>query len=79
MAFVSALAFCRDRRFVHGWRGRGWRLSADIKVSGSDTGFYPPMGEQARNIKATLFEDYDSDVKSRPADCYIIGNALSAR
>ena len=24
-----------------------------------------------------MFEDYDSDVKSRPADCYIIGNALS--
>ena len=55
------------------------RLAAECgyKVSGSDTGFYPPMGEQARNIKATLFEDYDSDVKSRPADCYIIGNALS--
>ena len=55
---------------VRSWLGaRGWRLSADIKLAAADTGFYPPMGEQARNIKATLFEDYDSDVKSRPADC----------
>ena len=33
LCVVSALAFCRDRRFVHGWRGAAWRLSADIKLA----------------------------------------------
>ncbi len=55
------------------------RLAAERghQISGSDTAFYPPMGEQAHAIGATLYTDYNADVNSRPADCYIIGNAVS--
>ena len=46
-------------------------------VSGSDNHFYPPFGEQARLLKATLFEGYDGDCAQRPADLYLVGNAVS--
>lgn len=47
------------------------------EVSGSDTAFYPPMGDYAKSLNIPLYEDYDASVQQRPADLYIIGNALS--
>ena len=51
--------------------------SAGYEVSGSDINFYPPMGQAARDLGVPLFTGYDADVRARPADCYIIGNAVS--
>lgn len=50
--------------------------AAGYSVSGSDRSFYPPMGEQAKALKVPLFEGYDADVTMRPADCYVVGNAV---
>ncbi len=55
------------------------RLAKELghEVSGSDRAFYPPMGDAARALGVPLFEGYDADADLRPADCYIIGNAIS--
>jgi len=47
------------------------------KVSGSDRDFSPPMGNAVKASGAELFIGYDATVHDRPADCYIIGNAVS--
>ena len=47
------------------------------EISGSDRDFVPPMGDAAKALGAPLFTGYDADVMARPADCYIIGNAVS--
>ncbi|MDM5148185.1 UDP-N-acetylmuramate:L-alanyl-gamma-D-glutamyl-meso-diaminopimelate ligase [Candidatus Persebacteraceae bacterium Df01] len=46
-------------------------------VSGSDAAFYPPMGTQAQALGVPLFTGYDATVETRPADCYVVGNAVS--
>lgn len=55
------------------------RLAAELghQISGSDRAFYPPFGEEAHRTGATLHTDYQTTVQERPADCYIIGNAIS--
>ncbi len=55
------------------------RLAAELgyDISGSDQAFYPPMGDAARALGAPLFSGYDACAQSRPADCYIVGNAIS--
>ena len=55
------------------------RLAAELghEVSGSDSAFEPPMGGAARALNIPLFEGYDADAESRPADCYVFGNAIS--
>ncbi|MGI9298161.1 MAG: UDP-N-acetylmuramate:L-alanyl-gamma-D-glutamyl-meso-diaminopimelate ligase [Gammaproteobacteria bacterium] len=47
------------------------------EIAGSDRAFYPPFGEIARSLRVPLFTGYDATAKDRPADCYIIGNAVS--
>ena len=55
------------------------RLAVELghEVSGSDRAFYPPMGDAARALGVPLFEGYDANTNSRPADCYVIGNAIT--
>ena len=55
------------------------RLALDkgLQVSGSDANFDPPMGDVARALGCPLFSGYDADVKSRPANLYVVGNAIS--
>lgn len=52
-------------------------LEAGFTVSGSDLSYAPPMGDMARALNAPLFDGYDATADSRPADCYVIGNAVS--
>ena len=46
-------------------------------VCGSDRAFYPPFGDAARQSGAKLYEGYEATVVDRPADLYIVGNAVS--
>lgn len=50
---------------------------AGFVVSGSDCAFYPPFGDMARALNIPLYEGYAADVRSRAADCYVVGNAIS--
>ncbi len=52
-------------------------MQLGFEVSGSDRDFYPPMGDTAKSLGVPLFVGYDADVDARPADCYIVGNAIS--
>ena len=52
-------------------------MEKGFKISGSDRAFYPPFGDAARALGAPLFSGYDATAESRPADCYVIGNAVS--
>ena len=47
------------------------------EVSGSDRAFYPPFGTAVREMGVQLYEGYDAEIGERPADLYIIGNAIS--
>lgn len=46
-------------------------------VSGSDSAFYPPGGDSARQLGITLYESYEAAARDCRADLYVIGNALS--
>ena len=46
-------------------------------VSGSDAAFHPPMGDAVRALGVPLFSGYDADCDARPADLYVVGNAVS--
>ena len=50
---------------------------AGFQISGSDRPLHPPMDEQVRRLDAPIFTGYDADVAARPADCYVVGNAIS--
>ena len=52
-------------------------LEAGCEVSGSDAAFDPPMGDAARALGVPLFAGYDADCDARPADLYVVGNAVS--
>ena len=47
------------------------------EISGSDASFDPPMGDAARALGCQLFSGYQADVAARPADLYVVGNAVS--
>ena len=51
--------------------------SLGYEVSGSDINYYPPMGQAARDLGVQLYTGYEADISARPADTYIIGNAVS--
>lgn len=55
------------------------RLSLELgyQISGSDRAYYPPMGGEARKLNAPLYDGYDADCAERPADLYIVGNAIA--
>lgn len=55
------------------------RLALELghSVSGSDRAFYPPFGDAVRQLDCELFEGYDSDCRTRPADLYLVGNVVS--
>ena len=50
---------------------------AGMEISGSDANFDPPMGDAARALECELHSGYDADVGARPADLYVVGNAVS--
>ena len=47
------------------------------EVSGSDEAFQAPMGDVVRGLGCRLYEGYGATVDERPADCYLVGNAIS--
>ena len=55
------------------------RLASELgyAVSGSDDSCWPPMDAQIRDAKVDFYRGYDAAVEDRPADCYLIGNAVS--
>ena len=55
------------------------RLARELnyEVSGTDSAFYPPMNSQLRALNIKCHQGFDADIKSRPADIYIVGNAIS--
>ena len=46
-------------------------------IAGSDAAFYPPFGDEVKKLNCPLYQGYDADCHDRPADLYIIGNAIS--
>ena len=52
-------------------------LEKGLEISGSDANFDPPMGDVARALGCPLFAGYDADVGARPAELYVVGNAIS--
>ena len=55
------------------------RLASELgyAVSGSDDSCWPPMDAQIRDAKVDFYRGYAAAVEDRPADCYLIGNAVS--
>ena len=50
-----------------------------IDVSGSDTGFYPPIGDVLKNAGVKTFQGYSADRPkelSRRPDLVVIGNVI---
>ena len=47
------------------------------KVTGCDTGVYPPMSEQLRALGIELVEGYDADQLAIGPDMFVIGNVVS--
>ncbi len=48
-----------------------------FSISGSDNYFYPPMGDAVQALNCPLYTGYFDSCSNRPADLYIIGNAIS--
>lgn len=46
------------------------------RVSGSDTAFYPPMGDQLRDQEIELYKGYSSDNLAQKPDYVVIGNVI---
>ncbi len=49
---------------------------AGHKVTGCDTGVYPPMSDQLRALGIDLIEAYDADQLALKPDTFVIGNAI---
>ena len=55
----------------------GLLVEAGFQVSGSDTAFYPPMGDQLKNLPIRLHEGFKAqNLKPKP-DLVVIGNVAS--
>ncbi|GKT23988.1 UDP-N-acetylmuramate:L-alanyl-gamma-D-glutamyl-meso-diaminopimelate ligase [Acidovorax sp. SUPP3334] len=50
---------------------------AGHKVTGCDTGVYPPMSDQLRALGIELIEDYGADQMAFAPDLFVIGNVVS--
>ena len=50
---------------------------AGHKVTGCDTGVYPPMSDQLRALGIELIEGYGSDQMALSPDVFVIGNVVS--
>lgn len=50
---------------------------AGHKVTGCDTGVYPPMSEQLRGLGIELIEGYGADQMAFRPDVFVIGNVVS--
>jgi UDP-N-acetylmuramate: L-alanyl-gamma-D-glutamyl-meso-diaminopimelate ligase len=47
------------------------------RVTGCDTGVYPPMSDQLRALGIDLIEGYGADQMSLKPDCFVIGNVVT--
>ena len=50
---------------------------AGHRVTGCDSGVYPPMSDQLRDLGIELIEGYARDQLSFKPDCFVIGNVVS--
>ena len=50
---------------------------AGHKVTGCDTGVYPPMSDQLRALGIELIEGYDTDQLALQPDVFVVGNVVS--
>jgi UDP-N-acetylmuramate: L-alanyl-gamma-D-glutamyl-meso-diaminopimelate ligase len=50
---------------------------AGHKVTGCDTGVYPPMSDQLRALGIDLMEGFDADQLSLQPDVFVVGNVVS--
>jgi UDP-N-acetylmuramate: L-alanyl-gamma-D-glutamyl-meso-diaminopimelate ligase len=50
---------------------------AGHKVTGCDTGVYPPMSDQLRALGIDLIEGYSADQMALQPDMYVVGNAIT--
>lgn len=51
--------------------------AAGYRVTGCDTGVYPPMSEQLRSLGIDLVEGYGADQRSFRPDVWVIGNVVT--
>lgn len=51
--------------------------AAGHRVTGCDSGVYPPMNQQLAAAEIEVVEGYDAAQTSFEPDCYLIGNAIS--
>ena len=50
---------------------------AGHRVTGCDTGVYPPMSDQLRALGIELIEGYDADQMALKPDVFVVGNVVS--
>ncbi len=50
---------------------------AGHRVTGCDSGVYPPMSEQLRALGIDLIEGYDASQMALAPDCFVVGNVVS--
>ncbi len=50
---------------------------AGHRVTGCDTGVYPPMSDQLRALGIELIEGYSADQLSLKPDMFVVGNVVS--
>ena len=50
---------------------------AGHRVTGCDSGVYPPMSDQLRDLGIELIEGYDADQLKLAPDCFVVGNVVS--
>jgi len=51
--------------------------AAGHRVTGCDSGVYPPMSSQLEAAEVEVIEGYDAAQTAFEADCYVVGNAIS--
>jgi UDP-N-acetylmuramate: L-alanyl-gamma-D-glutamyl-meso-diaminopimelate ligase len=51
--------------------------AAGHRVTGCDSGIYPPMSDQLAAAEIEVVEGYDAVQTAFAADCYVIGNAIA--
>lgn len=50
---------------------------AGNRVTGCDSGVYPPMSDQLRDLGIELIEGYGADQLKLAPDCFVVGNVVS--
>jgi len=51
--------------------------AAGHRVTGCDSGIYPPMSTQLMTAEIEFIEGYDAAQTAFEPDCYVVGNAIS--